>query len=277
MLKDKTVLLTGATGGIGKEVATLLAAEGANLILVDINSSSLEQLARAIDGAGGRNIRVVRSDLAAGRDRDVLAGLICDDYPRLDVLINCAGINEFALFSDLTEDQVEKMINVNITAPILLTRMLLPMLAKSERGQIVNFGSTFGSIGYPGFVTYSATKFAMRGFSEALRRELARTRISVSYIAPRATRTAINSGPVYAMNAALGVKMDEPRSVAREVLAVVKAGRPVNKYLGWPEKLFVRINQLLPGLVDGSLRRQLDTIVHYAGASRKPGPMEKIS
>lgn len=277
MLKDQNILLTGATGGIGKEIAELLAAEGANLILVDIDSSRLGQLSRAINGTDGKNIRTVEADLGISRDRDELAVLIYDNYPHLDVLINCAGINEFALFSDLAEEAMEKIINVNITAPLLLTRMLLPLLEKSEHGQIVNFGSTFGSIGYPGFVTYSATKFAMRGFSEALRRELAKTRISVSYIAPRATRTAINSGPVYAMNSALGVKMDEPRSVALEVLAVVKAGRPVNKYLGWPEKLFVRINQLLPGLVDGSLRKQLDTIIHYAGAPQKPEPMEKLS
>ena len=277
MLKNKNILLTGATGGIGREISKLLATLNADLILVDISLSRLLDLSREINPAGDKSIKIIESDLGSTRDREALCLHLNDNYPYIDVLINCAGINEFALFPDLSEGSLEKMINVNITSPMILTQKLLPMLKKSEHGQIINFGSTFGSIGYPGFVTYSATKFAMRGFTEALRRELAKTRISVSYIAPRATRTAINSGPVYEMNSALGVKMDEPGLVAREVVNMVQSGRPVNKYLGWPEKLFVRINNLLPGLVDGSLRKQLDTIVHYANATKKTEPVEKPS
>jgi short-subunit dehydrogenase len=279
MLENKVVVLTGATGGIGREVAKLLAARNATMILVDVDLSWLQASSREIGATNEKQLTIIKSDLAAAGDRDILCTYIYDNYPQVDVLINCAGINEFGLFSNLDEESIEKMININVTSPMVLTRKLLPLLEKSEQGQIINFGSTFGSIGYPGFVTYSATKFAMRGFSEALRRELAKTRITVGYIAPRATKTSINSGPVYEMNAALGVKMDEPASVARAVLAMIKDGRSANNYLGWPEKLFVRINNLLPGLVDGSLRKQLDTIIRFAGASQKhdPAPMEKSS
>lgn len=267
--KDKTILLTGAAGGIGSEIAKQLAQNGARLVLVDRDPGQLQVLGEAlnISSHGGE---VIAADLTAKADRDRLLKQLSKSQPCLDVLINCAGINSFAMFTDMDETIIEKMITVNITAPMVLTRQLLPLLKRSKHAQIINFGSIFGSIGYPGYVTYSATKFAMRGFSESLRRELAKSNITVSYIAPRATKTAINTGPVYEMNKALGVKMDEPSLVASRVLALVKSGRSSDKYLGWPERLFVKINNLFPTLVDNSLLKQLDTIRHFAGYSRSP-------
>ncbi len=267
MLKDRTVLLTGATGGIGSEIARLLSSNGAQLILVDIHESSLESLAKEL-GAGLPYIKTIAANLSTSQGRESVKMFLDEQYDSLDMLINCAGINEFSMFTDLDDDQIEKMISVNITSPILLTKKLIPLLGKSNHSQIINFGSTFGSIGYPGFVTYSACKFAIRGFTEALRRELAKTNISVSYIAPRATRTNINTEPVNDMNDALGVKMDTPQIVAAQVISILKDGKSSARYLGWPEKLFVRINSLIPKLVDGALIKQLDTIKHYANLNR---------
>jgi short-subunit dehydrogenase len=267
MLKDKTILLTGATGGIGSEIARLLSSNGAHLILVDMQESLLESLAMEL-GAGLPYIKTIVADLSTSEGRKHVRTFMDEQYDSLDVLINCAGINVFSMFSDIDDDQIEKMISVNITSPILLTKNLIPLLSEADHGQIINFGSTFGSIGYPGFVTYSATKFAIRGFTEALRRELAKTKISVSYIAPRATRTNINTGPVNDMNDALGVKMDTPQIVAAHVVSILKSGRSSSRYLGWPEKLFVRINSLIPKLVDGALIKQLDIIKHYATLNR---------
>jgi len=128
---------------------------------------------------------------------------------------------------------------------------------------VVNIGSTFGSIGYPGFSVYCATKFALRGFSEALRRELADTNVGVLYLAPRATRTEMNNAAVEAMNAELQVNMDSPELVAERLVQALDADlREV--HLGFPERLFVRLNGILPRLVDKALRRQLPTIQHYA-------------
>ena len=93
----------------------------------------------------------------------------------------------------------------------------------------------------------------MRGFSEALRRELADSQIKVLYIAPRATRTAMNSADVVAMNDELKVEMDDPQEVARQIVHAITAERE-EFYLGWPEKLFVRLNGVLPRLVDQALR-----------------------
>ena len=154
-----------------------------------------------------------------------------------------------------------------MTATLQLTHLLLPLLREQPRALLVNLGSTFGSIGYPGFATYCASKFALRGFSEALRRELADTHIKVLYVAPRATRTAMNSVEVVAMNDALKVSMDDPQAVAAQIVQAIMAERE-ELYLGWPEKLFVRLNSLLPRLVDQALRKQLPVIKRFARADQ---------
>ena len=122
-------------------------------------------------------------------------------------------------------------------------------------GQIVNIGSTFGSIGFAWFSAYSASKFALRGFSQSLRRELAETGIEVTYIAPRAVKTAINSQEVYDMANAVKMNMDEPGVVAQQIMTAVRR-RKKECHLGFPESLFVRINAIFPGLVDRATRKQ---------------------
>ena len=136
------------------------------------------------------------------------------------------------------------------------------------RGQIVNVGSIFGSIGFPCFASYSASKFALRGFSEALRRELAGTGVGVTYVAPRFTKTAFNRNVVARMANALKMNQDEPESVAASVIATIERNDR-ERYLGWPEKLFVRINSILPRLVDPSLIRQVDLMRPFATESTR--------
>ena len=263
MLKSHTVLLTGAAGGIGSVTAQHLAGQGAKLLLVDRDAAAIERVAEPLR-MNGTEVRTKSVDITTSAGRAALTDWIREEGDRLDVLINCAGINHFALFSDCNEQAIDAMVAVNLTAPLQLVRVCLPWLSSSTSAHILNIGSTFGSIGYPGFAVYSATKFAIRGFTEALRRELSDTRIRVSYLAPRATKTSINTGPVYEMNSRLGVAMDDPSVVAREVISILSNAKGTNRYLGWPEKLFVRINSLLPSLVDSSLAKQLDTIRLFA-------------
>jgi short-subunit dehydrogenase len=182
------------------------------------------------------------------------------------VLINNAGVNHFQMFADQPPAQLDLAIAINLLAPMHLCQELLPLLQRQREACILNTGSVFGAIGYPGYAVYSASKFAVRGFTEALRRELADTNVSVRYVAPRATRTGINTSAVERMNAELGVAMDPPERVATAVCDMLAGGR-VEAVLGWPEKFFARVNGLLPRVVDGALRRQLPVIRRYAGES----------
>ncbi|MDY6949446.1 MAG: SDR family NAD(P)-dependent oxidoreductase [Pseudomonadota bacterium] len=142
-------------------------------------------------------------------------------------------------------------------------------MERSAQAHIVNIGSVLGTIGFAGNSVYCATKFGLRGFSEALRRELADTGIKVHYFAPRATRTAFNSDLVDDMNDALGNASDEPADVARSIVRALQADR-LEYVIGWPEKFFARLNALLPRLVDMALRPKLPTIRKFAMRSVAP-------
>jgi short-subunit dehydrogenase len=137
------------------------------------------------------------------------------------------------------------------------------LLRTASKAQIINVGSIFGYLGYPGCAAYSASKFGLRGFTEALRRELADGPVRVMYLAPRSTRTPFNSDAMYALNERLRVAVDDPQVVARALLRLLDApGR--ERLLGFPERLFARMNQLMPALIDSALRRQLPIIRAHA-------------
>jgi len=225
-------ILTGASGGIGRALAAALAPHCDDLLLVGRDPA---RLAEAVAECG-KPARVLIADLATAAGRDAVAA---------------------------------HALNPNALAPMQLTRRMLPLLERAPQAWIVNVGSIFGYLGYPGHAAYSASKFALRGFTEALRRELAEGRVRVLYFAPRATRTPMNGKALCALNAELGVAMDEPAAVAAELVrALARPGR--ERLLGLPERLFARINQLLPGLVDCALRRQLPAIRRHSteGGSR---------
>jgi len=260
--QNKRVVLIGASGGIGRAIAEKLNAEAAQLILVARNEQKLMQL---LDDLGGHPHMAVAVDIGDIDGRQRLCNACQAIQPSgIDLLINNAGISEFSLFEEQSQQAITKLININLLSPMLVCQDLLPFLMKQDEAHIINVGSTFGGIGYPGYSAYCASKFGLRGFTESLRRELAQSSVQVSYIAPRATRTALNSDKVVAMNDALGTSMDKPSLVADEIMRIIGAPTGADKYLGWPEKLFVRINALLPRVVDNSLRKQLPIIRHFA-------------
>ncbi|CAH0272388.1 short-subunit dehydrogenase [Pseudomonas frederiksbergensis] len=251
---EARVVLTGASGGIGLAIAGTLCASGAHVLAVARHRESLEPLLERYP----EQLRWVGADLTLPDDRrKVLAA--AEAIGGINLLINAAGVNHFAMLEQLDDSEINAMLAVNVGAPISLTKLLLPLLKQAESAMVVNVGSTYGSIGYPGYASYCATKFALRGFSEALRRELADTRINVLYVAPRATRTSMNSAAAQALNDALKANVDDPQTVASAVIHAI-AGDRRDLYLGWPERFFVRLNSLLPHLVDRGLRKQLPLI-----------------
>jgi short-subunit dehydrogenase len=242
-------VLTGASGGIGCAIAAALGPHCDELLLVGRDAP---RLAEARDRAGPA-ARVVRADLATPAGRDAVA------LPGINLLINNAGAGDFAWLEDQSDATLERIMQANVLAPMQLVRRLLPELRRAPQAWIVNVGSIMGYLGYPGHAAYCASKFALRGFSEALRRELADSNVRVLHLAPRATHTAMNAAGVVALNAELGVAMDPPTLVAAELMRLLE--RPVReRLLGRPEGLFARLNQLAPGLVDRALRAQLPVI-----------------
>jgi short-subunit dehydrogenase len=255
-------VLTGAGGGIGAAIATALAPQCDALLLVGRDVARLEGVERAVRRPD-LVCRIVSADLTEAAGREAVARAAAELPGGPDLLINNAGTGEFAWFTDQSEESIARILGVNTLAPMLLTRRLLPLLQAQASATVLNVGSIFGYLGYPGSTTYSASKFALRGFSEALRRELADGPVRVQYFAPRATRTALNDDAVNALNEKLGTAMDTPEKVADELMRLLR--RPAReRLLGMPEKFFARVNQWLPALVDQGLLRQLAVIRTHA-------------
>lgn len=262
-LQGKTVLLTGASGGIGQAIASALAAAGAQLILVARNTARLASVQAQLMAEFPGNHQMFSADLTQDDDRQQLLAFV-RARQGIDVLINNAGISQFGL---IEQQDFSTQIQTNLLMPMLLTQTLLPELQRRPSAMIINVGSAFGSIGYPGFSGYSASKFGLRGFSEALKRELADSPVQVLYFAPRATDTAINTDAVVAMNRELGNQIDSPVAVASALLKQIQQDQP-RRFVGWPEQLFVRVNALLPGIVDKALAAKLAVIRRYAQLSQ---------
>jgi short-subunit dehydrogenase len=250
-------LLTGAGSGIGRCLAKELGARGARLVLVGRNSGNLASVAEEINSAGGSAVAVTH-DLGIAENHVRLAERARALLGVIDLLINNAGVSSFGEYALEKPQEISSLINTNITAPLLLTHAVLPGMLNAGYGRIVNVGSILGSIGFPHFAAYSASKFALRGFSEALRRELAGSGVGVTYAAPRTTRTAINSDALYKLSVDNGAAIDEPAAVASAIIEAIANDRH-EIYIGWPEKLAVRLNAVLPRLVSLALGKQAAT------------------
>ena len=264
-LAGKRVLLTGAAGGIGSVITEKLVAAGATVLMVDLHEVALARLSQRLDQPWRA------CDLGKAEDRRALIDWVDGRHGALDGLVYCAGINAFGLADAQSDEQIERIMQINLVAPIQLTRGLIPLLERGEAPVIVNLGSVFGHIGFPGFSLYSASKFGLHGYTETLRRELADGPIRVAWVSPRATRTAMNHGLIDAMNDELKVNYDAPERVADAVVEALERPRR-DRVLGFPEKLFARINQVFPGIVDGSLVRQMPVIRKYNALQKESQP-----
>ncbi len=250
-LHERTFLLLGGSGGIGQAMIRGLLEAGASVLLAS-------RKVPAADTTFAPGVIPVQLDLASSTLAQDLVHLSAQ-HPAIDGLIHCAGHNHFGRLEALSDNVLDQLLDVNLRSAIVLARHFAPRLRAAGKGSLVFVGSTFGSIGYPGFAAYCASKAGLRGFVEALRREMADTAVQVQYVAPRATRTSMNPPAVNALNAELGNRMDAPEEVAAQILRCMRTGR-ARRHLGWPERFFVFLNSLLPRLVDVSLRKQLPII-----------------
>ena len=182
-LTGATALLTGATGGLGRAIAEALADRGASLVLSGRNGEALEQLAAELPGSGHRT---VPADLAqAGAATKLVA-----DAGQVDVLVANAGLPGSGLLTDFSEEEVERLLRVNLESPIMMARELVPQMSERGSGHMVFVASLAGKAASPRGSLYNASKFGLRGFSLGLRHDLAPQGIGVSVVAPGFVREA---------------------------------------------------------------------------------------
>jgi len=249
-LENKNVVIIGATGDLGTSVAKKINNEKANILLIGRNKDKLSNLeASLIDSSQ------ISADINLDKDRDKILKASKDQFDKVDIVINIAGLMSFNEFIYEKDETTAALFETNVVSPMLLNKRFVNDMVKNHSGTIVNVGSIFGSIPFALFSSYSATKAALKAYSESLRRELYDTGVNVVYVAPRAIKTKFNADSINKMNQHFKVAMDDPDTVANEIIKAIKSEKK-DKYIGFPEKLFVRINALLPRLVDIALKKQ---------------------
>jgi short-subunit dehydrogenase len=245
--QELSVVLTGAAGGIGSALAAVLADAGAGVLLVGRRGAPLAALAESLGSARRQRVQALAADITVAGDRaairDIAAARGCN------ALVNNAALPCFGPFADADPQQIDAVLLTNLVAPIQLTLALLPHLRAQRQARVLNIGSATGRLGVPGFAVYGAGKFGLRGFSEALRRELADTPVRVQYLGARATGTAFNDARAEAFNRCTRTAVDAPEIVAHTALELLLSGR-AEKFIGFPEALAVRLNGLAPSLLD---------------------------
>lgn len=190
-LKNKVVLITGASSGIGKETAIKLAKEGASVVLCARSEDELKKLRDKIEDDGGKAL-VVKTDVTKPDDFENAVSKTLDKYGSVDVLINNAGLMPLSFVEKLKTDEWEKMVDVNIKGVLNGVAAVLPTMRKNKSGHIINISSSAAHNYFPGGAVYCATKVAVKMFSEGLRKELApKYGINVTSIEPGAVDTSL--------------------------------------------------------------------------------------
>ncbi len=216
-IKGAAAAVTGAAGGIGRALALELAARGCDLALADRDEAGLKSVAAEL-AASGRNVTTHPLDVS---DSSAIARFADDAtraHPGLNIVINNAGVALFGSFAEIEQAEIEWLFNINFWGVVHGTRAFLPHLARQREAHVVNLSSIFGIIAPPGQSAYAAAKFAVRGFSESLRHELAMANspVKLSVVHPGGVATAI------ARNARAGAGMTDN---ARRVQAIERFER----------------------------------------------------
>lgn len=192
-VRDKVVVILGGAGGIGSSAARDLATQGARIAVADINQAGADLVAREITAAGGEARSYLVDVLNKGQVREVVETIEVD-FGEIDVLINAAGVMFIRPLTEIDTAEWETTINLNVKGTLWGVAAVLPMFLKRQAGHIVNLGSVHGlKVFTPGGAVHSASKFAIRAFTEGLRAELASARIRVTLITPGATDTGIQN------------------------------------------------------------------------------------
>ena len=254
-LENRTALVTGAASGIGRSLAVGLAARGCSLALADRNVAGLEETERVI---ATNRVRISRHALDVA-DREAVAALpaaVEAVHGGLDLLVNNAGVAVGGTFDDVTEADFEWLFEINFWGVVRITRAFLPLLRAQPEARIVNLSSLYGLIAPPGQTAYAASKFAVRGFSQALRHELAGGSVGVTVVHPGGVATSVADSarlPAHMTpeeaargRAAANSLLKLPPERAAEIILAAVERRQGRVLVGTDAKLVALIERLVP-------------------------------
>jgi NAD(P)-dependent dehydrogenase (short-subunit alcohol dehydrogenase family) len=279
-IHGKLAVVTGAGSGIGRATALALARKGAAIALADIDETGLQETARQIAAGGGRSSQHVVNVADRGQ-MEALAQAVEAQHRRVDIVVNNAGIGILEDFADAPLEDFAKVVDINLWGVVHGSKLFLPALLRQGGGHIVNISSLAGIISTPGMVSYGTTKFAVRGFSESLRAELAPHNIGVTSVHPGMIRTNIAKASRCA-DSVLQQRMIEwferwgrpPELVANKIVHGIQTNRM--RVLVTPETyvmdLFKRATPALAEQVNGMLMRRLRSWVDPGREQRNRAP-----
>lgn len=253
-LKDKTVVITGASSGIGKALAQEMAKRGANIVLAARQYVTLCEITAALEKEYGIKALAIQADVSKEEDCEALVKQTILTFGKLDVLINNAGLSMRALFKDLELSVLKDLMDVNFWGTVYCTKYALPEILKTT-GSIVAVSSIAGYRGLPGRTGYSSSKFAMNGFMESLRTELLKTGVHVMVACPGFTTSNIRVAALSQDGTAHGeTSMEEGKMMtAEEVAQRICDGIEQKKrtlIMTRQGKLAVWVNKLFPAFAD---------------------------
>ncbi len=246
IFKDKTVIITGGSEGVGAAAARLFADAGANLLLVARDKKNLEAMAEELRGR--TRVEIFAMDVS---DADACVDLFKKanfEFGRIDVLVNNAGYHKRGPVESVNADELARMIDVNLKAPIMLTRIALPYLREANGGAIINVGSLAGRAPIPNSATYAASKAGLRSFTYALAQEFTDNKIKVAVVSPG----PIDTGFIMAnIDNVSDITFSQPISTAEEVAQVIldlcsNSQREVA--MPWISGVLTTAAYLMPGL-----------------------------
>lgn len=252
--KDKVVIITGASSGIGKALAGELARRGANLVLGARQYVTLCEITANLEAKYGIKALAVQADVSKEEDCELLIKQAVVTFGKVDVLINNAGLSMRALFNDLDLSVIKNLMDVNFWGTVYCTKYALPEILKTK-GSIVGVSSIAGYRGLPGRTGYSSSKFAMNGFMEALRTELLKTGVHVMVACPGFTTSNIRVAALAKDGVAHGeTSMEEEKMMTAEEVAIrISEGiikRKRTLVMTRQGKLAVWMNKLFPTFTD---------------------------
>ena len=252
-MPDQPVLIvTGASSGIGEAVARLFAGKGYRVVLAARRIERMDKIVDEIIAGGGQAI-AIQADLKKYEDIQGLVSTTLSSYEQVDVLVNNAGFGRLRWLEQLDPvDDIQAQLQINLIATILMSREVLAHMIERRSGHIINMGSLGGFIATPTYTVYSASKFGVRGFTEALRREVGIYGIQVTGIYPGGVKTEFKhhtgAGRKTGRTTPSSLRL-EPEEVARAIWKVVNHPRRT-VIMPWQMRLTVWMNRFFPGVAD---------------------------